>query len=72
MRDKILTAIFLPFVSVHVHWITFKSVMKHYRFFKKYHPDMDADTRRYRVLENVHRDMDNFRRDLGIPDSQMP
>jgi hypothetical protein len=71
MRDKLLTMIFYPFVVMHVHYITIKSVIKHYKFFKEHHPDMDAETRRERIVENVVRDMDKFRRELGISDSQM-
>lgn len=65
---KMLSIFLVPFVYVAIMAFTVKSVWKHIRFFNKYHPNMDKDTRHDRIVENVVNDLRKLKRDLGIPD----
>lgn len=65
---KIFTAILYHFVLLSVLVFTIKSILKHLRFFREYHPNMDEDTRHDRIVENVIGDLQKLKRNLGIPD----
>lgn len=58
---NVLRAIVAPFVLVWaLVWaliFVFHSYHKHMKFFEKHHPNMDEETRKARVMENVDRDL---------------
>lgn len=65
---KIIGIILYPFFVVWISVYTIKSIIKHYNLMNKYHPNMTDDVRADRIVENVKRDLEKFRRNLGIPD----
>lgn len=66
MKGNFLIWVFYPFVWIHVNWVTLKSVIKQYKFLKKYHPEMDSETLKNRVIENTLNDLEKFKRSIGI------
>lgn len=65
---KIIYIILYSFFVVWISVYTIKSIIKHYNLMKKYHPNMSDDVLSDRIVENVKRDLEKFRRNLGIPD----
>lgn len=54
---NILRVILAPFALVWAIIFVFHSYYKHIKFFEKHHPNMDEETRKARVMENVDRDL---------------